>query len=116
METSLTWLGRLVESPSGAEWHRLVQVYAPLLAGWIQRAGVGEADCDELVQEVLMVVVRRVGEFEHAHAGAFRGWLRAILANHLKKYFRELNPRPCAMDLEAITDPQSAIAQLLDRE
>ncbi len=116
METSLTWLGRLVESPSGADWQRLVEVYSPLLSGWLVRAGVVETDRDDLVQEVLVVVVRRVSEFEHEHPGAFRGWLRAILANHLKKYYRERATRLCEFPLDDLTDPQSVLAQLLDRE
>ena len=116
METSLTWLGRLVESPSGADWQRLMDVYSPLLSGWLIRAGVVESDREDLVQEVLVVVVRRVHEFEHAHAGAFRGWLRSILANHLKKYFRERAVRPCEFALDELSDPQSGLSQQLDRE
>ena len=116
METSLTWLGRLVESPSGADWQRLLDVYSPLLSGWLIRAGVAASDRDDLMQEVLVVVARRVHEFEHAHAGAFRGWLRSILANHLKKYCRERAARPCEFQLDDLTDPHSGLSQRLDRE
>lgn len=116
METSLTWLGRLVESPSGADWQRLVEVYSPLLSGWLTRAGVAESDRDDLVQETLVVIVRRISEFEHEHPGAFRGWLRAILANHVKKYYREHAARRCEFELDDLTDPRSSLSQLLDRE
>lgn len=116
METSLTWLGRLVQTPSGADWQRLMDVYAPLLNSWTIRSGVAESDRDDLVQEVLLVVVRRVPEFEHEHPGAFRGWLRSILAHHLKAYYRKRANRPCEFPLEDLTDPRSALAQLLDRE
>lgn len=114
-DTSLTWLGRLIESPTGNDWQRLMDVYAPLLKAWMTRAGVVDADRDDLVQEVLLVVVRRVGEFVHEHPGAFRGWLRAILANHLKKYFHE-NLLVSRIELDALTDPKSQISELLDRE
>ncbi len=116
METSLTWLGKLVGSPTDADWQPLMDVYAPLVRSWAARAGVPMGDTQDLVQEVLLVVVRRIGEFEHQHAGAFRAWLRAILANHLKKYFRDHAKAPCAIDLEALEDGQSGISQKIDRE
>ena len=116
METSLTWLGRLVDSPCGAEWQRLSDVYEPLIAGWVTRAGVAHADRDDLVQEVLMVVVRKVGEFEHQHPGAFRAWLRAILANQLKKYFRENAKLTCLISLDSICDPSCDESAVYDRE
>jgi len=116
MDTSLTWLGRLIESPMGPDWQRLVEVYTPLLTSWMHRAGVAESDRNDIVQEVLLVVVRRVSEFEHEHPGAFRGWLRAILANHLRTYYRRTFPHQCEFPLESLTDPQDPLAQLLDRE
>ena len=91
-------------------------MYSPLLSGWLVRSGVAESDRDDLVQEVLVVVVRRVSEFEHEHPGAFRGWLRAILANHLKKYYREHAARHCEFELDDLTDPRSGLSQLLDHE
>ena len=63
-----------------------------------------------------MVVVRRVHEFEHQHPGAFRGWLRAILANTLKSYFREHRLQSVAIPLEDFSDSASALSILHDRE
>ena len=116
MDTSLTWLGRLIESPMGPDWQRLVEVYTPLLSSWMCRAGVAESDRNDIVQEVLLVVVRRVSDFEHAHPGAFRGWLRTILANHLRSYYRRSFPRQCEFPLESLADPEDPMALLLDRE
>jgi RNA polymerase sigma-70 factor (ECF subfamily) len=115
VETSLTWLGRLVTAPADGDWKQLLDAYGPLLHGWLARAGVPAADRDDLVQDVLMVVVRRVGEFERRGPGAFRAWLRGILANHLKKFFRTRADRP-AVDLEAITDGESVLGRQWDRE
>lgn len=116
METSLTWLGRLVASPSGAEWERLSAIYRPLINVWVARAGVPISDRDDIIQEVLIVVVRRVPEFEHQGAGAFRGWLRAILANQLKKYFRTNVRHACRIPLDSICDPASDESRIYDRE
>jgi len=114
-KTSLTWLGRLVETRTGNDWGRLVDVYAPLLRAWASRAGVPPTDRDDLVQEVMMVVVVKVAEFEHRGPGAFRAWLRGILANRTKKYFRE-HPGEPDVDLDAVADPASVLGRQWDRE
>lgn len=116
METSLSWLGRLVGTPTEGDWKQLLDVYRPLLHGWLARSGVPAADHDDLTQEVLMVVVRRVGEFDHRGPGAFRAWLRGILANHLRKYFRDRPPSLPAVDLDAVAEPDSVLGRQWDRE
>jgi RNA polymerase sigma-70 factor (ECF subfamily) len=115
METSLTWLGRLTSAPSGPDWRRLVDVYAPLIGDWLGRLGVPASDRDDLVQEVLLAVVRRVGDFEHRGAGAFRAWVRGILANQARKFFRDRKHHP-AHDPDQLADDRSELATRWDRE
>jgi RNA polymerase sigma-70 factor, ECF subfamily len=116
METSLSWLGRLVDCPSGADWQRLNQDYVPLLMVWTTRAGVPPGDADDVVQETMLVVVRRVSEFQHLRSGAFRGWLRVILSNHLKQYFRKHKALICGYNLDDMADSNSQISIQIDRE
>ncbi len=114
-ETSLTWLGRLASAPGDDDWRRLVDAYGPLLATWLACAGVPACDRDDLVQEALLVVFRRVGEFEHRGPGAFRAWLRGIVANHARKHFEKRRTAP-AIDLDAVAAPDSEIGRRLDLE
>lgn len=123
METSLTWLGRLTGSPTDGDWRQLLDVYGPLLRAWLTRTGVPAADHDDLAQEVLMVVVAKVGDFEYRGPGAFRGWLRGILANRVGDYLRRESGRAAAgggsdarEQLEALADPDSPLSRLWDRE
>ena len=115
METSLTWLDRLTTAPSGPDWRRLVDVYAPLLADWLARAGVPASDRDDLVQEVLVAVVRRVAEFDRRGPGAFRAWIRGILANQVGKYFRDRHTHP-DLDPDQLAADDSVLARRWDRE
>ena len=115
METSLTWLGRLTGDATDADWRRLVDAYGPLLAAWLARAGVPAADRDDLVQDVLMVVVRRVAEFDRRGPGAFRAWLRGIAANHIRKFFRTRRESP-AVDLDQLAGSDTALSRVWDRE
>ena len=123
MQTSLTWLGRLAGSPTDGDWRQLLDVYGPLLRGWMARTGVPAADHDDLTQEVLMVVVAKVNDFDHRGPGAFRGWLRGILANRVGDYLRRERGRVAAgggsdarAQLEALADPDSHLSRLWDRE
>lgn len=116
MQTSLSWLTRLRRSGGAADWEQLASRYRPLLLGWVIRAGVPATDHDDVIQSTLIVVVRRLPDFEHRHAGAFRGWLRSILTNVLKEYFRRSQTALPALPLDVLVDPQSELAQLMDRE
>jgi RNA polymerase sigma-70 factor (ECF subfamily) len=116
MQTSLTWLGRLAGDPIEGDWKQLLDVYGPLLRAWLSRSGVPATDHDDLIQDVLMVVVRRVSEFEHRGPGAFRAWLRSILANRTRKYFRDRPPSSPAIDLDAVAAADSVLGRQWDRE
>ncbi|HEX3152602.1 MAG TPA: sigma-70 family RNA polymerase sigma factor [Gemmataceae bacterium] len=111
-----TWLGRLTGDPTEGDWQQLLDVYGPLLRNWLTRSGVATADHEDLVQEVLLVIVRRVSEFDHRGPGAFRAWLRTILANHVKKYFRDRPDSGPALDLDAVATADSVLGKQWDRE
>ena len=96
METSVSLLGRLGGTPTDDDWRRLDDLYRPLLRAWMARAGVPASDVDDLSQDVLLVVFREVGGFERRGPGAFRGWLRTILAHRVRDYFRGQKYRPTA--------------------
>ena len=123
METSVSLLERLTGEPTDDDWRRLDELYRPLLRAWIGRAGVPASDVDDLVQDVLSVVVRRIGGFERRRQGAFRAWLRTILANEVRDYFRDQKYRPVATGdsdflrrLDELESPDSALSRLWDRE
>lgn len=119
METSVSLLERLTGRPTDPDWTRLFALYQPLLRSWALRAGLGDADADDLVQETLSIVVREVPRFQRGRAGAFRSWLRAILANRLRDFFRARRSRPVATggsDFLARLDQLEADDSELSRE
>ena len=94
-KTSLSSLARLRRSPESENWNRLVDLYAPLLRAWLRKYDVQDSDADDLMQEVLLAVSKDLGKFEHGgQQGAFRGWLKAILVNRLRKFWRARDRRP----------------------
>jgi RNA polymerase sigma-70 factor, ECF subfamily len=70
-------------------WVDLSRLYKPLIYGYLRRQSVPEADQDDLVQEILIAIVRGLPAFEHSgRRGAFRAWLRAIAYNHSCNFWR----------------------------
>jgi len=123
VETSLSLLERLTDRPSETDWTQLDALYRPLLRAWALRAGATDADADDLTQEVLTVVVREVAAFDRGRPGAFRSWLRAILANRLRDFFRARRARPVATGesdfldrLDELAASDSALSKQWDRE
>ena len=123
-ETSLSLLERLRQSPENESWNRLVELYTPLIRAWLRRYDVQDSDANDLVQDVLLAVSKDLSKFEHAgHPGAFRGWLKTILINRLRKFWRARDRRPQARgdsDIDArlaqLDNPASEMSQIWNRE
>lgn len=123
-ETSLSLLHRLRQSSDSETWDRLVGLYVPLLKIWLRKYGVQDSDADDLVQEVLIAVSSDVTTFDHnGRPGAFRTWLRSILVNRLRNFWRARDRRPQARgdsDIERrlmqLEDPASEMSQLWNRQ
>lgn len=112
--TSLSLLDRLRTERQTADWQRFAAMYEPLMRSWLRRKEVLGHDSDDLVQNIMAVVVRRVSEFEHnGRLGAFRAWLRTITANCLRDHWRSLKAAPNAV---GGSDIQTLISQLEDPE
>jgi RNA polymerase sigma factor (sigma-70 family) len=123
-DTSVSLLNRLRSQPDAESWRRLVELYTPLIQGWLRRQAVAPADADDLAQEVMTVVVRELPHFDHnQQRGAFRNWLRTITVNRLRVLWRSRHNRPVATGdsdflkmLDELEDPNSGLSRLWDRE
>lgn len=113
-------LARLAQAPAEADWQRLDGVYRPFVAGWLRRAGVPDADADDLTQDVFGVMVKELPTFRHSErTGAFRCWLRGVLVNRTRWYWRnkQYAPQATADDvLQQLEDPSSGLSGQWDRE
>ena len=123
-ETSLSLLDRIRETSDAQSWDRLVALYAPLLKRWVLWYEVQDSDADDIVQDVLTVVTRDLAKFQHnKRAGAFRSWLRAILVNRVREFWRSRKYQPIATGTSSINeklnqlqDETSEVSQIWNRE
>ncbi len=122
-ETPVSLLERLRLRPDAASWQRLIELYAPLLRSWLRRYNLQPADAEDVVQEVLTVLVRELPQFHHdLRRGAFRRWLRTVLVNRLRAFWRgrcrdagsgggDVDP-----PIGELEDPGSNLSRLWERE
>jgi len=122
-DTSLSLLERLQHSPSESAWRDVVELYTPLLDDWLTRFKLQSADREDLVQESLTTVLQHVGNFRHHGQGSFRAWLRAVVANRVREFWRRRGRHPQATGdsdvaemLKELESPDSRLGRLWDAE
>ena len=123
-ETSASLLDRVRERGDAASWQVLVEIYTPMIRGWLSRHSGLDQDSEDVIQDVLAVVVRRIPEFHREpRVGAFRAWLRAITVNCLRETWKARQRRPNAAAnsrvaemLNQLEDPHSDLSQVWNQE
>ena len=121
LDTPRSLLERLAEKPDEADWRTFVTLYQPFIARWLGRAGIPPSDADDLAQEVLKVVFKDMPRFRHSQAaGAFRKWLRTVVVNRTRGYWRSKQTRPQHQNgtevLASLEDPASGLSTEWDRD
>jgi RNA polymerase sigma-70 factor (ECF subfamily) len=121
-----TQLSLLFRARKGEEtaWRRMVDLYQPLIRGWLVRENVRPQEADDLCQDVLAVLVKELHRFEHAgRQGAFRNWLRTITVNRARAFWRAGSGRAQTASsdeilrrIEELADPQSALSRIWDEQ
>jgi RNA polymerase sigma-70 factor, ECF subfamily len=112
--------------------------YLPRLHRWargrLPRGARGVLDTGDVVQEVLIKVVRRIQVFEPRDEGTFQGYLRQALTNRFRDEARKVNAHPVqgaldsawpwsgpspleqAIGKEALERYEAALARLRDED
>jgi RNA polymerase sigma-70 factor (ECF subfamily) len=93
--TRASLLVRLRDPHDAAAWGEFVDLYAPLLYGYLRKQGLQDADAVDLSQDVLQAVAGAVGRLEYDPArGAFRNWLFTVVRRKLSNWRRAQRNRP----------------------
>jgi RNA polymerase sigma-70 factor, ECF subfamily len=94
----------------------LYQEHAAFVWRSLRRLGVAEADVDDVLQEVFLVVHRRLSEYEER--GRARAWLYSICTRIARDQRRKVIARRESMssDVPEPTVPATQLSQLEDAE
>jgi RNA polymerase sigma factor (sigma-70 family) len=95
--TSLSLLDRLKHAkPDAAKWHKLHDIYLPLIRHWLSCLPGLRDESEDLTQEILIVLFRKLPGFERKRHGSFRAWLRQITVNRMLTFCKTRRKQPRA--------------------
>jgi RNA polymerase sigma-70 factor (ECF subfamily) len=122
-ETSLSLLQRLQSEPQADDWQRLHDLYEPLIRSWLLRDPSLRPEADDLVQDILTSIVRKLPDFRRERLGSFRSWLRTISVNRIHDWWRSCKHRlqgaggdQSQLVLSELEDPNSLLSRRWDEE
>jgi RNA polymerase sigma factor (sigma-70 family) len=96
--TSATLLARLRHDPSSEAWDQFIEHYGRHIYRWCRQWGLQDADAQDVVQEILLKLARKLRDFSYDPQSSFRGWLKTV-AHHAWRDFvdgRQNLARPIA--------------------
>ncbi|MCB1076715.1 MAG: RNA polymerase sigma factor [Verrucomicrobiae bacterium] len=123
-ETRLTLLQRLPDAEDAAAWSAFVDLYGPVILSFSLSRGCPVSDAADLLQEVLVIVARKIRSFEFDPVrGRFRTWLLAIVKYKLIDRIRRQSVRPDVVGdagnnwrLDSLADPSADPDELWEME
>ncbi len=112
--TSASLLLKLRDFRDQATWDAFVELYGPLILRTLIRIGVPSQDAVDLVNDVLVIILRHIHAFEYDPSKSFRAWLSTVTRNRAYRFFRQQGrqPRACggtdhAAAIEEIAEPDT---------
>ena len=126
LETRSSLIQRLKATINGESWEEFFHTYWELIYNVARRAGLSEADAQDIVQETILKVHNSLDRFEYNRKrGTFKGWLRTVTRSRLNDFFKKQQRRPAlnqpleetADELQNLRDPEGPeIEKIWDEE
>jgi len=93
--TRLSLLIRIRDPEDADAWRRFAELYAPLIERFVLKQGLQAADAIDVVQDVLLVVSRKIRNFDYnRETGRFRSWLFRVTRHRLLKQMERTRREP----------------------
>ena len=95
LKTRRSLLSRLRDLDDHESWRAFFDRYWRMLYKVARRAGLSEADAEDVVQETVVAVARQMPRFRYDPArGSFKGWLFRIVGRRVSDHLRRLYRQP----------------------
>ena len=96
--TPASLLLRLRKPEETASWSRFVELYTPLLYHWARQVGEQHSDASDLVQDVFLILWRKLPDFVYDRDRSFHAWLKTIFLNRHRGRQRQRLALPLDVD------------------
>jgi RNA polymerase sigma factor (sigma-70 family) len=108
LPTKRTLLNRLKDWGDQQSWQEFFDLYSRLIHSVALKAGLTRTEAEEVVQETILTVAKKIGEFRSDPAlGSFKGWLMVITRRRIADQFEK---RARAGRLAAALPPAQDVA------
>lgn len=123
MPTRHSLLNRLKDWDARTSWQEFFETYWRLIYNVARQAGLSDAEAQDVVQETVLGVARKIGEFEADPArGSFKAWLLQQIRWRIADQFRRrdkaaqapLQPRSTAPEPRSEATGTAAIDRIPD--
>ncbi|MBI5801986.1 MAG: sigma-70 family RNA polymerase sigma factor [Verrucomicrobia bacterium] len=113
LNTRASLLGRLKDWEDERSWRDFFETYWRLIYGTARKGGLSDAESQEVVQETVIAVAKKMKEFKYDPAvGSFKGWLKLITRRRIADQYRKRKPQEIGL---ADTDTADGGARAMDR-
>src|SRR5262245_52992981 len=92
--TSVTLLRQLGDANNHAAWRAFLARSQPMIHAWCCRSGLRRDDAEEVTEAVVCRLARAMPTFAYDPALRFRAWLRAVVLNEVRSFWRREARRP----------------------
>jgi RNA polymerase sigma-70 factor (ECF subfamily) len=93
LKTRWTLVERLKNPSDSTGWAEFDSLYRPLIFGVARKAGLGEEEAKDVVQETMGAMSRHIQDFvTHSDRGSFRAWLLQMARWRIQDQFRRRLP------------------------
>jgi len=90
LPTRRSLLVRLRNWDDQESWRNFFDTYSRLIYGFARKAGLGDAEAQDVVQETVVTVAKHIPHFEYDPSlGSFKSWLLQITRSRIVDHFRK---------------------------
>lgn len=121
--TQPSLLVRIRDTSDSRAWSEFVDIYTPLVFGFLRRRGLQDSDAADVTQEVFRGVSKSIESFKHGNGhGSFRSWLLAVthnkLCDHASREQRQLQGQGDTQNMKLLAEQpvNSDEQELIERE
>ena len=97
--TQVTLLSRLRQVPTDeSAWEEFVERYGRHIYRWCRQWKLQDADAEDVTQDLLLRLARKLPDFAYDPSRSFRGWLKTVAHHVWRDFVDGRHPRPAAGD------------------
>jgi RNA polymerase sigma factor (sigma-70 family) len=115
--TRQTLLERLKDRYDSKSWEEYQETYAPYIRRILQAMRMNSHDCDDLVQEIMIISWKSLPEFTYSpDKGSFRAWISTVTRREVGHFIRKRQKTFISINEEETKRLQVALEQLSKTE